>query len=95
MKINEITHIEALKDYVIIYTIKQKLITAMNLKTFHSKLPSNTYYRVSKSFIVNKNFITSFDYNSIYIDEIVIPLGSIYRKDFFHNFGEGSLDLNN
>ncbi|WP_291115508.1 LytR/AlgR family response regulator transcription factor [Empedobacter sp. UBA7248] len=89
----DITHIEALKDYVIIYTDKQKLITAMNLKTMHTKLPNTSFYRVSKSYIVNKNHITSFDYNTLYIDDIAIAIGSTYRKLFFDNYSEGYIKM--
>lgn len=34
----DILYIEGLKDYVLIHTQQQKLITAMNLKTIHQKL---------------------------------------------------------
>ncbi|MDH1603572.1 LytTR family DNA-binding domain-containing protein [Empedobacter sp. GD03739] len=93
LNFEDITHIEALKDYVIIYTDKQKLITAMNLKTIHTKLPNTSFYRVSKSYIVNKNHITSFDYNTLYIDDVAIAIGSTYRKLFFDNYGEGYIKM--
>ena len=93
LNFEDITHIEALKDYVIIYTDKQKLITAMNLKTMHTKLPNTSFYRVSKSYIVNKNHITSFDYNTLYIDDVAIAIGSTYRKLFFDNYGEGYIKM--
>jgi len=83
---SDIRFIEALKDYVIIYTQDQKLITAMNLKTIHSKLPENTMLRVSKSYLVNLAFIDAFDNHTIYIDKFEIPIGDIYRDLFFRRY---------
>lgn len=44
-KINfaDIKYIEGLKDYVVIYIGNQKLITAMNLKTIHQKIPNSIF----------------------------------------------------
>jgi len=93
-KINfkDIKYIEGLKDYVVIYTGNQKLITAMNLKTIHQKMPQNIFLRVSKSYVVNKNYIESFDHHSIYLDGTEIPLGEVYKKDFFSIYSGGSLN---
>jgi DNA-binding LytR/AlgR family response regulator len=89
---SNIRFIEGLKDYVVIYTGNQKLITAMNLKTIHQKIPQNMFLRVSKSYVVNKNYIDSFDHNNIYLDDAEIPLGEVYKKDFFRLYAGGSLN---
>lgn len=92
IRFSDINYIEGLKDYVILYTSCAKLITAMNLKTIHKKLPDDIFYRVSKSFIINKNQIDAFDHNTIYIKEIAIPIGNVYREDFLKNYAD---DLSN
>lgn len=86
---NDVIYIEALKDYVVIYTTTQKLITAMNLKTMYQKLPIEKFIRVSKSFIVNLNQVTSFDNHSVYIKDLDIPMGEIYRNDFINRYLNG------
>lgn len=93
LNFDEIKFIEGLKDYVVIHTKTQKLITAMNLKTIHQKLPAEIFSRISKSFVVNLNVIDSFDNHNIYIDESEIPLGEVYRSDFFTAYSGGSLNL--
>jgi DNA-binding LytR/AlgR family response regulator len=89
---SDIRYIEGLKDYVVIYAGNQKIITAMNLKTIHQKLPRQLFLRVSKSYVVNMNCIDSFDHRSIYIGESEIPLGDVYKKDFFAIYSGGSLN---
>jgi len=93
LNFDEIKFIEGLKDYVVIHTQTQKLITAMNLKTIHQKIPADIFLRVSKSYLVNINFIDSFDKHQIYIDESEIPLGEVYRADFFTAYSGGSLNM--
>lgn len=83
---DQITHIEGLKDYVIIYTRDNKYITWMNLKNMHSKLPHSIFSRINKSYVVNHEVITSFDNNSIYINDFEISIGKVYQEDFFRKY---------
>ena len=82
----DILFIEGLKDYVVIYTQDQKLITAMNIKTIHDQLPKNIFVRVSKSYIINVQHIVSFDNNAVFIQNHEVPIGSAYRSYFFDEF---------
>ena len=95
LNFDEIKFIEGLKDYVVIHTKTQKLITAMNLKTTHQKLPVQNFLRVSKSYVVNINFINSFDNHNIFVDESEIPLGEVFRAEFFRIYSGGSRNLEN
>ncbi len=82
----DILFVEGLKDYVILYTEEQKIMTAMNIKTIHDQLPRAIYARVSKSFIINVKKIDSFDNNTIFIGQSEIPIGNAYRSCFFDEF---------
>jgi len=90
---SEIKFIEALKDYVVIHTQSQKLITAMNLKTIHQKIISPKFIRVSKSYVVNTDCIDSFDTHSLYIGDSEIPLGEVYKNAFFTAYFGDSMSL--
>lgn len=83
---NDILFIEGLKDYVVMHTENQKVITAMNIKTIHDQLPKNMFVRVSKSYIINAKKIDSVDNNTVYIGKNEIPIGNIYRDFFFNEF---------
>lgn len=89
---SDIKFIEGLKDYVVIHTKQQKLITAMNLKTIHQKISGESFIRVSKSYVVNMNYIDSFDNHNIYLEDSDIPLGEVYRAEFFTKFAGGLLN---
>lgn len=89
----DIWFVEGLKDYVIIHTQNQKLITAMNLKSIHQKLPETYFQRVSKSYVINLEYIDSFTNHTLYIKDAEIPLGDVYKKDFFDKYSNGSLNI--
>nr|WP_294869724.1 LytTR family DNA-binding domain-containing protein [uncultured Pedobacter sp.] len=91
IKFEDIRFVEGLKDYVVIHLDGQKLITAMNLKTFHQKIPQDIFLRVSKSYVVNKNYIESFDHHTIYLGTNELPIGEVYKKDFFTIYSGGSI----
>ncbi|MDR2919634.1 MAG: LytTR family DNA-binding domain-containing protein [Tannerella sp.] len=86
VKLVDILFIEGLKDYVIIHLDGDRIITKMNLKNIHEKLPGKTFLRVNKSYIVNSLQINSFDNNDLYIKTHIVPIGNAYRDAFFDEF---------
>ena len=87
----DILYIEGLKDYVIIYTADNKIITSMNVKTIAAQLPASIFARVSKSYIVNILHITAFDNELIYIQHHEIPLGQSFKDDFLKQYIDGKV----
>jgi two-component system LytT family response regulator len=87
----DILYIEGLKDYVVIYTIDNKFITSMNVKTIAQQLPASTFARVSKSYIVNVRHINSFDNELIYINGNEIPLGESFKDEFIKQYIDGKI----
>ncbi|BAP32310.1 response regulator of the LytR/AlgR family [Chryseobacterium sp. StRB126] len=90
--LDEIAYIEGMKDYVIIHTIHQKLITAMNIKTILSQLPEYQFVRVNKSFAVNLSRIDSLDNHSIWILGNEISLGISYRDEVMNIIKRNALN---
>ena len=84
LNFSDILYIEGLKDYVIIHVTGNKYITAMNIKTIHNQLPAKTFFRVSKSFIINIDKITEVDTDFILIDKKEIPIGKAYKEEFLN-----------
>lgn len=81
-----ILYLEGLKDFAVIHLENNKIIAGMNLKTVHELIASDHFMRVSKSFVVNTEHITSFDAHTIYINTIEIPIGEVYKKDFVESY---------
>lgn len=90
-----ILFIEGLKDYVIMHTENQKVVTAMNIKTIYDQLPKNMFARISKSYVINVRQIDAVDNNTVYIGKNEIPIGNTYREAFFNDFVSSKVFSNN
>jgi two-component system LytT family response regulator len=77
----DIMWIEGLKDYLKIHlkSSTKPLVARITMKAIEEQLPANMFIRVQKSFIVSKNYITSVRKNSVFINEIEIPVGDSYK----------------
>ncbi|WP_261511983.1 LytR/AlgR family response regulator transcription factor [Chryseobacterium paludis] len=82
----DILFIEGMKDYSVINSKDNKIITAMNLKTILSNLPPQFFKRISKSYIVNYHHVTSVSSHNVHLNGIELPLGTTYRNEFINNF---------
>ena len=86
IQLENILFIEGLKDYVVIQTPEQRIVTKMNLKSIHEMLPKDVFLRTNKTYIVNSNYIASFDNNDVFIGKYEISIGNSYRDAFFEKF---------
>lgn len=80
VNINDITHVQGLKDYAIVYAGNQKHVILGYMKIIESKLPEDLFIRVHKSFIVAKNRIKYIQHGKIHLNEHQIPIGRSYKK---------------
>jgi DNA-binding LytR/AlgR family response regulator len=77
----DIMWIEGLKDYLKIHlkSSSKPLVARITMKSIEEQLPANMFIRIQKSFIVSKDYITSIRKNSVFINEIEIPVGDSYK----------------
>lgn len=82
LKLDSILFIEALSDYVIINTGAKKLIVHSTMKGMESKLPSNDFVRVHRSYIINIKKIDEIQDASVMMPDKIIPIGASYKNRF-------------
>lgn len=78
----DILWIEGLKDYIIIQTKDQKIITLLSMNKMMEKLPETKFLRVHRSFIVSLQKIDSIEKSRIKIGNKEIPIGEVYKDQF-------------
>lgn len=85
--LQEITHVEAYKDYVKVYLKDKKnpLLSLTSMKNMEDLLPKEKFMRVHRSFIINLDHIDSVARNIISIGEHQITVSDNY-KDAFTDF---------
>lgn len=78
--LDSILYIESLKDYIKIHTIKENHTTKYSISSFEKKL-DNSFIRVHRSYIINKDKITAYTKNDIEIGKTEIPIGENFRDN--------------
>ena len=78
---NQVTHVQALKDYVIIYCGEEKYVVRSTMKEMEGLLGSADFIRIHKSFIIAKQKVKFFAGAKIEFNGFEIPVGRKYRKD--------------
>lgn len=81
---SEIHYIEGLKDYVKIWLINEKkpVLSLSTLKALESRLPSERFMRVHRSFIVNLETVKVIERGRIVFGEVRIPVTEQYAENF-------------
>jgi two-component system response regulator LytT len=81
---DEILYIEGLKDYVKVYLRQEKhaILSLVTMKSLESKLPSDQFMRVHRSYIVNLEQIHTIERHRIVFGETRIPVSDQYREAF-------------
>lgn len=89
--LHDILYIEGLKDYISIFTDKERIITLQSMKKMEESLPKDNFIRVHKSYIIAINKIESIERSRIRIHEKIIPVGDTYRDDFYKLIGNKNI----
>lgn len=90
--LDKILYIEGLKDYLKIFIEGRKaILTISSFKNIESKLPSEYFIRVHRSYIVSLPKIESIQRHRIKINKELIPIGDIYKSNFYNKIEHKNL----
>jgi DNA-binding LytR/AlgR family response regulator len=82
ISLNDILYIEALGDYVKIYTNERMIISYQSMKNLETLLSGRNFPRIHKSFIVSLSKIDLIEGNQVKIKDRYIPIGSNFKTEF-------------
>lgn len=77
----DVQFVEALQNYVCIYTAEKKYISYLTMKSVEEYLPASQFIKTHKSFIVNAEKIEAIDGNEIRIGEHRIPISRNEKEE--------------
>ncbi|SNC77225.1 two component transcriptional regulator, LytTR family [Hymenobacter gelipurpurascens] len=81
---DDVIYIEALSDYVVIVTEKQKFIVYTTMKALDARLPFDHFVRVHRSYILNMRRIEAIEDGSALVPGgHHVPIGKSYQEAFF------------
>lgn len=77
----DIEYIEAIGDYLKVFTGEKFLVVHDTIKNMLDQLPPSVFLRVHKSFIVSLNRIRYIEGNRIRMTGTYIPIGKVYKEE--------------
>lgn len=80
---SQILFLESLREYVAFHCVDQKLVSLDSLKNLLDVLPTDTFLRVHKSFIVNRYQVKALYGNQLQMHHTskTVPIGQMYREE--------------
>jgi DNA-binding LytR/AlgR family response regulator len=82
--IKEVLFIEKKGHYVVFHTPAREFLSRMNMNELMKALPSDSFIRVHRSFVVAIDKIDTIEKYRVVIGEKKIPIGESYRDDFLN-----------
>ena len=82
ISLNDILYIEALGDYVKIYTTDRMIISYHSMKNLENLLSPKQFPRIHKSFIVSLSKIDLIEGNKVKLRDRYIPIGTNFKSEF-------------
>jgi DNA-binding LytR/AlgR family response regulator len=79
----DIFFVEALADYVLVYTETTRYIVYSTMKAIEEKLKGTTFVRVHRSYIINLRKIQFIEGNTLIINGKHIPISKTYQEGLF------------
>jgi DNA-binding LytR/AlgR family response regulator len=76
---DDLMYAEAMMNYVMLYTQAKKMMVYITIKGLEEQLPSETFIKVHKSFIVNKGRVKSIEGNILNIGNAKIAVSQSLR----------------
>ena len=85
VKFDDILFCKGMKDYIQIYLAGKSnpIVTLKSLNAFETKLPPERFIRVHRSYIISLMHIDSISKNEISVGKHIVPIGNIFKSDFF------------
>jgi DNA-binding LytR/AlgR family response regulator len=78
--LNEIIYVEALASFTKVYTQGKTTVISESISELHTKLPTDSFLRIHKSYLVPLNRIIGISTKNVILENHKIPMGLSYRE---------------
>jgi DNA-binding LytR/AlgR family response regulator len=80
--LKDIIYLEGLSDYIKVHTTEKSYVASEKLGLMETSLPTGSFTRIHKSFIVSLDKVTSFNADHVCLNGISLPLGRLFKANF-------------
>lgn len=82
LKLDDILYIEGAGNYVLFITPAKRVMALMSMKDVTRQLPSDRFFRIHKSYIVNFRRIDVIETEQVRIGKTTLPIGESFKEAF-------------
>ncbi|HMH23498.1 MAG TPA: LytTR family DNA-binding domain-containing protein [Puia sp.] len=88
---DDILFVEALENYVSIYTRERKIIAHLTLKMVQEKLPGSRFIQPHKSYLVAIDKINSIEGNILHLQQFQVPISKYQKEEMMEKIVNSNL----
>jgi DNA-binding LytR/AlgR family response regulator len=77
----DVVYVEAMANYVIVYTRQKKYITYLTFSGIEEKLPAELFVRIHKSYLIAVSSIQTIDGNEVITNSVRLPISKYYKNE--------------
>jgi DNA-binding LytR/AlgR family response regulator len=78
---DDLLYIEAMANYVTLYTADDKLVVYLTIKGVLEQLPADKFMQVHKSYIINTAKVNTIEGNMLHLGNAKITIGSSFNDE--------------
>lgn len=87
VKLSDIIYFEADSNYTRLHTKEGLFFYSTVLKNIQEKFSQSIFLRIHRSYIINLNYVTSFESNAVLLDQqYSLPISKGYKDEVFKHF---------
>ena len=79
--VQEIRYVEADNNYVVVHTAERRYVTACSLTSMAERLPSSSFVRIHRRYLVDVRRITGLSEREAHLGELVLPVGKTHKEE--------------
>lgn len=79
ISLDDIYYLEGARDYVIIHTPNEQILTLQSMKSLEDELPNDQFMRIHKSYVIALNKISFIERGRVSINQQLIPISEMHK----------------
>ena len=91
LNIEDIFYIEALKEYVRIFTAEGSWVVYQTMQNLEDKLPKELFFRIHRSYIVGLRHIKTIEGNTVSVYKTQLPISRNEKDEFMNKVAKDKL----
>jgi DNA-binding LytR/AlgR family response regulator len=91
IRVSDILYVEALKEYVRIFTRDGNQVVYQTMQSMEERLPKETFFRIHRSYIAGLRHVQAIEGNTVIVNGIQLPVSRYCKDDFINRVAKNKL----